>query len=171
MKAVRFIFFLQVCLIAGNTLFAQKIIDSVVVNKFPVRQGIIYLYDHPWEYPGAGDQQVTPILTSFDSVFHIEEGKVVRVYHLTDSRDSYAVVIMNDRDEYICYSNLESACVKKGEMVRQGTVIGVAAKREGKNCRQVDFLLLKNVNKLSFAKEMEYLRSGISCESPAGYTL
>jgi hypothetical protein len=173
MKAVRFIFLLYLFVSARNTLFAQKVVDSVILNRFPVKQGVIYLYEGPWKYLGAGDQQVTPILTQYDSVFHIENGEVVTVcrYTITDDSFGYAVIIRNNRDEYICYSNLESASVRKGERVGRGTLIGFAAKKEDKNCREVDFILLKNVNKLSFAKEMEYLRSAASCEITEGYTL
>ena len=150
-------------------VFAQKIIDSLVINELPVKQGVIYIYDYPIAI--CGDPQTASILTRYDSVFHIEEGEVVAVYNYgLDREKDYLVIIRNKKGQFICYSNLDSAFVKKRDVVKKGTVIGISGINAERNCRQVDFMLFNKAQKLTFAKEIEYLRF-TSCKVPAGYTL
>jgi hypothetical protein len=151
-------------------MFAQKIIDSVVFNGLPVKQGVMYFYDYS-VITICGDPQTTSILTRCDSVFHVEEGEVVAIFNYgSGGENDYAVIIRNKDDQFISYSNLDSAFVKKRDIVKKGTVIGVPGINAERNCRQVDFMLFNKTQKFSCKKEIEYLRSK-SCETQAAYTL
>jgi hypothetical protein len=146
--------------IIQTTLFAQKIIDSIKICEYPVKEGTVYEFADSGRSLHGWDQSVS-ILTKHDSVFHIGQGEVIGI-HLY--RDGCAIVIRNDKDEYVSYGNLKLTNLCKGDPVEKGTFLGLAGKNEEGNYQQVDFMLFKKSNRLSFKKEVEYIRCHIVCE-------
>ena len=150
-------------------LCSQPAIDSTEVYDFPVKKGIIYEYD---QSPCWRIVPQTCILTTFDSVFHFEEGEVVSVfYDVYDNDYKYAVIIRNRIDEFFCYSNLKYAALKKGDRVKRGTWLGLTGANEDGKSNQVDFILFRGIQQLSFKNEVEYIRCYISSDKQEGYTL
>jgi hypothetical protein len=147
-------------------MFGQKIIDSVKVYFFPVKEGIIYEYK-PSSY-WMHIEQGTSVITKYDSVFHFEEGNisVIRNYG-----DGYAVIIKNEKDEFICYSNLKSVSIHKGDFVKRNTYLGLAGISEDESQKQVDLIIFKKTKKLSFKREVEYIRCNISSAKQENYIL
>jgi hypothetical protein len=165
MNIPKVIFLLIFFQITGKTLLAQKIIDSIKVCGYPVREGVIYQYDtNPWRGL-CGQEQGVSILTKNDSVFHIGEGKIIGIHFSGNDEGAYAVIIRSEKDEFISYSNLKSVILCKGDIVKKGTFLGLTGSGDEGNCRQINFMLFNKKNiKLSFKREVEYIRCNISCE-------
>jgi Peptidase family M23 len=170
MNFLKIIFLLILFQISGSTLFSQAVIDSVEVCGLPVRKGVAYRNDFSsGEY--TYKDQFTSVLTQYDSVFHIGDGNVVAIHNYGDDNGGYAIIIRNEKDEFICYSNLRYVSLKKGDVIKKGTWLGFAGTSEVGKRKQVDFMFFKKNKKLPFQKEVEYIRCGISCDQPQGYTL
>jgi len=166
MRFPKTIFLLIFFQFTGYVLFGQKIIDSVKAYGFPVKEGIIYEYK-PSSYWMHYEQGIS-VITKYDSVFHFEEGNISAIHFYGDG---YAIIIKNSKDEFICYSNLESVSVHKGDSIKRNTYLGLANVSEDGNERQVDLMIFKKTKKLSFRKEVEYIRCNISSAKQENYIL
>jgi hypothetical protein len=150
-----------------ETLFAQKIIDSVSVCEYPVRAGVIYLTAvgtaiHCGE-PGVA------ILTNSDSVFCAGNGLIIGIHSYGDG---CAIVIRTEKDDYVSYSNLKSSGLCRGDVVQKGTFLGFAGISDNERSRQVNVMILdKNAKYFSIKKLLERIRCNASCEEPKGYIL
>jgi hypothetical protein len=104
-------------------------------------------------------EQAVSIITKYDSVFHFEYGKVAAVvYYGHDEDDGYAIIIRNQKDEFICYSNMKCITLKKGDIVESGTWLGLTGISEDGAASQLDFIYIKKRKQLSFRKTVEYIR-------------
>lgn len=151
--------------ITHATLFAQKIIDSIKICEYPVREGTVYQYEANPGRSLCGWEQGVSILTIYDSVFHVGRGEVIGIHFYGDG---CAIIIRSDKDEYVSYSNLTMINLCKGDVVQKGTFLGLAGKDDEGNYQQVNFMLFKKSNRLPFKKEVEYIRCHIVCEQLTG---
>jgi hypothetical protein len=151
----------------GGTASAQNILDSVKVYDYPVREGVIYKYEHNTSFVQtcANSLCIVSVVTPSDSVFHFENGKVTGIFKLDDR---YTVSIANAKGEQITYSNLEQLNVEKGDVVTRGMLLGTTAQSADvdPSLNQVDILILKKIKPLPYYKTIEYIRSRISTYHP-----
>lgn len=150
----------------ARELFSQKIIDSIIINSYPVLKGVIYEYDYSTSFQNIcwRDSGVT-IITLNDSIFHNKKGKVVGLHFWgNDINDKVAIIIRNEEDEFYSYSNLKVSNVCRGDIVQKGTFLGLAGTSDVGNQKQLNFMIYKKGKGLSFKKTVEYLRSLNSCE-------
>ena len=77
---------LYLFLIASGAASAQNIIDSIPLNEFPVRKGVIYKYEYKSNTAQvyASTLSIVGVVTEEDSVFHFEDGKVAAVFAIDD---------------------------------------------------------------------------------------
>lgn len=151
-------------LMGTGALSAQQVLDSIEVHEFPVRQGMIYKYEYDCNSSAfcAPSLSIVSVVTHTDSVFHFEEGEVAGTFTLDDF---HTVTIRNERNEFITYSNLQTLTVKKGDPVARGMYLGTAALSTddfSSHYRQVDILILRSLQQLSYRKAVEYIRSKMS---------
>ena len=155
-------------------LFAQRITDSIAVCNLPVRSGNIYVYDLK-SLPrciGPVVEENVSILTKCDSVFHFGEGKIVAINNYGgDGEPQYMIVIGNEKKEYFAYGNLKSSALKKGDVVRRGTLIGFADNSDDGEGRQIDLIFIKNGKELPFKKTIDFIRCQAQCKSDDDYNL
>ena len=153
--------------IGHETLFAQKIIDSIRVCEYPVREGIIYLTEQGTKI-GCGEPGVA-ILTNSDSVFCAGNGLIIGIHSYGDG---CAIIIRTEKDDYVSYSNLKTSGLCRGDVVQKGTFLGFAGISDDDRCRQVNVMMLhKNAKYFSIKKLLERFRCNASCEEPKGYIL
>jgi hypothetical protein len=159
---------------ASSVVSAQNILDSIKVYEYPVKKGVIYKYEQK-SSPAqvcANSLSIVSVVTKNDSVYHFEEGNVVRIFPVDDS---YCVVIKNKKNEFITYSNLDVVSLKKGDHVKRGMCVGTMAECSDEtlamDLNQVDILILRSIKQLPYRKSIEYIRSNISARKPFSYTL
>lgn len=156
------------CLLAVSTVFSQKIVDSVKVYGYPVREGVIYQYEPKSVYASFNAMPIMNVLTRCDSVFHFEEGRIAEISQIDGV---YAVSLENKKKEIVVYSNLKEVSVKKGQTVKRGQCLGVLDKDYDDDLNQVDLLIFQKGKEIPYKKIMEYMRRNISSKPQVGYTL
>jgi hypothetical protein len=139
-------------------LYSQKIIDSIKVYDYPVREGIVYKYDLNSGY-GCPPLPIVTVLTYQDSLFHFQNGEIACIFNLGDC---YAVVIRNLSNEYITYSNLKSTNLQEGAQIKRGDYIGKIEKGEENNLNSLDILIFNKAKELSYERCIEYIRYKMS---------
>jgi hypothetical protein len=150
-----------------QTLFAQKIIDSIRVCQYPVREGIVYLAEQDTKIRCG--EPVVAILTNSDSVFCAVNGLIVGSHSYGDGS---AIIIRAEKDGYVSYSNLKTSGLCRGDVVHKGTFLGFAGISDDDRCRQVNVMILdKDAKYLSIKKLLDRIRCNASCEEPGGYIL
>ena len=154
---------LYLFLIASGAASAQNIIDSIPLNEFPVRKGVIYKYEYKSNTAQvyASTLSIVGVVTQEDSVFHFEEGKVAAVFAIDELS---TVIIRNSKNELITYSNLSSSLLKKGDEITRGDFIGTTADAydESTDRKQVDILVLQKNKRIPYAKTIQYIRYNMS---------
>ena len=159
MKTVLLFFFV----IASGVASAQNILDSIQLNEFPVRKGVIYKYEYKSNTAQvyASTLSIVGVVTEEDSVFHFEDGKVAAVFAIDELS---TVIIRNSKNELITYSNLRSTLLKKGDDVTRADYIGTTgdAYDETTDRRQVDILVLQKNKRIPYVKTIQYIRYNMS---------
>ncbi len=154
---------LYIFLLLSGTVSAQNIIDSIQLNEFPVRKGVIYKYEYKSNTAQvyASTLSIVGVVTEEDSVFHFEEGKVAAVFAIDDLS---TVIIKNAKNELITYSNLSTCFLKKGDDVLRGDCVGTTADAydEASERKQVDILVLQKNKRIPYAKTIQYIRYTMS---------
>lgn len=92
-----------------------------------------------------------------DSIFHFRAGKVMNVFRLSD--EAMAVVIEEMPGEYIIYSNIRTANLKKGDLLKRGDFVGLMSKEGNYRPYQMDVLLLKGEKYVSSALTLTLLKT------------
>jgi hypothetical protein len=151
-----------------SAVFSQKIIDSVKVYEFPVKEGVIYQYEAKSVYGSFNAMPIITVSTKYDTVYHFEEGTITDVRKIDDF---WAVCLENKKQEIVVYSNLKSAAVKAGDKVMRGGYIGVLDKDYANELNQVDVLIFQKGKEIPYKKIMDYMRRIISSSPPKSYTL
>jgi hypothetical protein len=154
---------LYLSILASGAASAQGILDSIQLNEYPVRKGVIYKY----EYKGTTSQvyastlSIVAIVTPEDSVFHFEDGKVISVFAIDDL---HTVIIRNAKNELITYSNLSATELKKGDELSRGDCVGTTADAydETSERKQVDVLVLQKNKRMTYPKTIQYIRYNMS---------
>jgi hypothetical protein len=157
---------LVIVLFSLQIVAGQKILDSISVHEFPVREGIIFIYDETSFH--CSQMPAVSIYSQFDSVFHFENGKVMGVFNLGDC---YAVVIQNDKGEYITYSNFKAISIRKGESIKRGDFVGTLLQDEDDQKNSLDIIISKEIKYLPQKKLLEYIQCNISSKVSNNYTL
>jgi hypothetical protein len=127
------------------SLFAQKIIDSIRVCEYPVREGIIYLIEQGTALR-CGEPGVA-ILTNSDSVFCEGNGLIIGIHSYNDG---CAITIRTEKDDYVSYSNLKTSGLGRGDVVQKGTFLGLAGISDDARCRQINVMILDKKAKYTF---------------------
>lgn len=117
---------------------------------WPVDNGLVSIHYGTYKIPGtllSGDNAGLTISTpsSGSNVKSVFNGEVSAVHNLGDG---LAVIIRHGK-YFTVYSNLSSVSVSKGASVSTGQTIGKAARAEGGNGGEIEFILMnesKNVN-------------------------
>lgn len=117
---------------------------------WPVDNGIVSIHYGTYKIPGtllSGDNAGLTIATpsAGSNVKSVFNGEVSAVHNLGDG---LAVIIRHGK-YFTVYSNLSSVSVSKGANVSTGQTIGKAARAEGGNGGEIEFILMnesKNVN-------------------------
>ncbi|MBA2499676.1 MAG: peptidoglycan DD-metalloendopeptidase family protein [Chitinophagaceae bacterium] len=117
---------------------------------WPVDNGLVSIHYGTYKIPGtqlSGDNAGLTISTpsSGSNVKSVFEGEVSAIHNLGDGM---AVIIRHGK-YFTVYSNLSSVNVSKGAIVSTGQTIGKAARAEGGNGGEIEFILMnesKNIN-------------------------
>ena len=117
---------------------------------WPVDNGLVSIHYGTYKIPGtqlSGDNAGLTIATpsAGSNVKSVFNGEVSAVHNLGDG---LAVIIRHGK-YFTVYSNLSSVSVSKGANVTTGQTIGKAARAEGGNGGEIEFILMnesKNVN-------------------------
>ncbi len=151
-----------------STSFSQKIVDSVKIYEFPVKEGVIYQYEAKTVYASFNAMPIITVSTRYDSVYHFEEGTITDVRRIDNF---WAVCLENNKHEMVVYSNLKTPTVHIGEKLRRGDCIGAIDKDYADEMNQVDVLIFQKGKEIPYKKIMDYMRRNISCSAPKSYTL
>jgi|GEM_PF-2076338 len=168
MKNKKACILLMAGLLAASAVFSQKIVDSVKVYGYPVREGVIYQYEPRSVYASFNSMPIMNVMSRYDSVFHFEEGTISEIRQIDDV---YAVFLENKKKDIVVYSNLKSVNVKKGDKVKRGQCLGVLDKDYDNELNQVDLLIFQKGKEIPYKKIMDYMRRNISSAPQTGYTL
>src|SRR5438552_11783044 len=144
------IIFLLAGVFAFQITFGQNIIDSVKIYNFPLKEGIIYMHQNFFSCEPVGISICSPL----DSVFHFENGIVVAVFDMGDSK---AAVVKNGKNEYFTYGNLKTVLVKKGNFIKRGDCIGIILKDDFGIMNNLDFIIMHGIKNLSTEKMLDYI--------------
>jgi hypothetical protein len=154
---------LNLFLLISGVASAQNILDSIQLNEFPVRKGVIYKYEYKSNTAQvyASTLSIVGVVTEEDSVFHFEEGKVATVFTIDDLS---TVIIRNTKNELITYSNLRTSNLKKGDEVGRGDFIGTTGNAYDPTIdrKQVDILVLQKNKRIPYVKTIQYIRYNMS---------
>lgn len=154
--------------IAALEAGAQKIVDSVKVYNFPVREGVVHFYEPRSVHYSFNSMPIMNVMSAYDSVFHFEPGVVTDVRKVGEV---YAVCIENKKKDIVVYSNLLSTSFKKGDKVKRGSFLGRLDRDYDDACHEVDILIFQKGEVIPFNRILDYLRRNISTAPPASQTL
>ena len=112
---------------AGNAI-CQTNEDTIYLNDFPVRKGIIIqnkLLPEPGRIvdPGPG----ITFLSIGDSIFHFANGKVLRVFTIEGDK---VVMIKNNDGYFVSYAGLKQSNLQTGDSISERTFIGILSKND-----------------------------------------
>lgn len=155
-------------LLLAGTLQAQTIVDSVKLYNFPVREGVVHLYEPKSVYYSFNSMSIMNVMSAFDSVFHFEEGQVIDVRQVGEV---FAVCIENKKNEIVVYSNLRSTSIRKGDSVKRGSFLGRLDRDFDNGCHEVDLMIFQKGEVIPFKRVLEYTRRHISTAPPSAQTL
>ena len=167
MKYTRLLLFLITCSLAQSA-FSQKIVDSLKVYEFPVREGVVHIYEAKSVYASYNAMPIMNVMTAYDSVFHFEDGAVTDVRKVGSV---YAVCIQNKKSEIVVYSNIAETHLKKGDNLKRGKFVGTLAHDFDGDWHEVDVMIFQKGKEIPYKKIMDYMQRYISSDPPRGQTL
>lgn len=165
---LKFLLVLLVTLMAAVAVQAQKIVDSVKLYSFPVREGVVHLYEPKSVHYSFNNMSIMNVMSAYDSVFHFEEGTVTDVRQVGEV---FVVCVENKKQEVVVYSNLLSTSIQKGDRVKRGSFLGRLDRDFDNACHEVDMIIFQKGEVISFKRVLEYTRRHISTAPPATQTL
>lgn len=152
---------------AGN-LQAQKVVDSVKVYNYPVREGVVHIYEPKTVYASFNAMPIMNVMTAYDSVFHFEDGLVTDVRKVGNV---YAICVENKKQEIVVYSNIRTTTLEKGEKIKRGDYLGLLDRDYDDEWHEVDLMIFQKGKEISHQKIIDYMRRHISSAPPVGHTL
>jgi hypothetical protein len=118
----------------------EHVTDSIAVTGLPVKSGFIYKYDDVVSSRNINASPIVSVYTSEDSAFYFEDAEVIAVYKIDSS---YSITLRNNKEEFITYSNLRSASVKKRDQLHRSSFIGLIDKADSERGNQLDIIVTK----------------------------
>lgn len=168
MLKIRLIPVIVLLFATASQLQAQKVVDSLKVYNYPVREGVIHIYEPKTVYASFNAMPIMNVMSAYDSVFHFEEGVVTDVRKVGDV---YAVCIENKKSEIVVYSNIRETSLEKGIKLKRGTYLGLLDRDFEDEWHEVDLMIFQKGKEIPYNKLINYMRSHISTAPPASHTL